>query len=268
MNTPWWVGRFSVTRAGLFPAVSMCEENFFRPKLFSQFCGTCEGAALASRASKSTLICQFTLEVKLQRELHQPRIADMQYLAKRPALVGYVAINGVELRVVPDIEDVGPELHLPSLSKSGLFGEAHVPVVDSRAAADRARGVANCSRCNRGVREQIRIEGITGNRLAGRERGINDLCQWTREGRAYRAPRVDCFEGADEVWLARRLEVKCGVELLNVILRGDADREAALETQNARYFPAIQKFAFKTVKLRHWQVPYIVENEAVPCVVI
>jgi|ERR1700731_524554 len=111
MSTPWWVGRFSVTRAGLFPAVSMCEENFFRPKLFSQFCGTCEGAALVSRASQSMLICQFTLEVKLQRELHQPRIADLERLTECGALIAHVAIHAIKLCVVPDVEDIAPELH-------------------------------------------------------------------------------------------------------------------------------------------------------------
>src|SRR5206468_6100702 len=172
----------------------------------------------------------------------QPGIADMQYLAKRPALVGNVAIYGIELGMVPDVEHVGPELHLPSFSKPGLFGKAHVPIVDSRAAADGARGVANGAWCNRGVGEQIRIEGKASNRLASWGRGVNSLCQGTGEGRADRLPRVNGFESTSEVWLAGCLEVERGVEQLNVVLRSDANRETALEAQNSRHLPAIQKF--------------------------
>ena len=45
----------------------------------------------------------------------------MQYLAKSSAQVGNVAIHGVELSVVPDVEDVGTELHFQSFSKRRLF---------------------------------------------------------------------------------------------------------------------------------------------------
>jgi hypothetical protein len=51
--------------------------------------------------------------VKLQRELQQPWIADVQHLPQCSALIRYVAIYGIELGVVPDVEDVGPQFHLP-----------------------------------------------------------------------------------------------------------------------------------------------------------
>jgi len=49
------------------------------------------------------LICQFTLEVKLQRNCTS-RGSDMQRLAECAARD--VAIHAVELRMVPDIEDI------------------------------------------------------------------------------------------------------------------------------------------------------------------
>jgi len=60
--------------------------------------------------------------------------------------------------MVPDVEHVGPELHLPSFSKpvclEKLMSQLLIPG-RSRWSA----GVANGAWCNRGVGEQIRIEG-------------------------------------------------------------------------------------------------------------
>jgi hypothetical protein len=61
----------------------------------------------------------------------------MRYLPKRATLVGNVAIHFIQLRMYPHIEDVGSELHLPSLGEFGFLGEAQVPVIDSGTAADR-----------------------------------------------------------------------------------------------------------------------------------
>jgi hypothetical protein len=74
--------------------------------------------------------------MELQRKLHEPWIANVQHLAERGTDIGDVAINGVELRVVPDVKDIRTKFHLESLTELGRFRETHVPVVDSRATAD------------------------------------------------------------------------------------------------------------------------------------
>jgi len=123
----------------------------------------------------------------------------MQYLAKRSAKVGYVAIHGVELGMVPNVKDVTSEFHLPSLSEPGLFGKTHIPVVDTRTAADRAWRAADSSRRNRVIRKQTRIE---------HEPSI--------------LPNVLGVEWSSEIRLTRCLEVECGVEQFHIVLGGDA----------------------------------------------
>lgn len=104
--------------AGLFPAVSVCEEN-----LSENRCSSCKflerATARPSRAAlrKKVLRIRWSaLEVELQRELQQPRIADVQHLAKCSALVGDVAIYSIELGMVPNVENVGSKFHLEPLS--------------------------------------------------------------------------------------------------------------------------------------------------------
>src|SRR5690348_6710843 len=102
--------------------------------------------------------------------------------------------------MVPDVEDVGPEFHLPPFSKPRLFGESHVLIIDSRPATNRARSVADRSQGNRSVCEQIRIEGVAGNRLASGSSWIDRLGKRASECGADRAARVDFLEGAGAVW--------------------------------------------------------------------
>src|SRR5258708_39283577 len=129
----------------------------------------------------------------------------MQHLAKCPALVGNIAIHSIELSMVPNVENVGAELHLEPFSKGSLFGEAHVPVIDPRTAADRTRSVANGSGLNGGISEQIWIEGITGNRLARWSRGVKGLCKRTGERPPYQAPPIEGLRKRDRYWHARRI---------------------------------------------------------------
>src|SRR5262249_21669085 len=121
------------------------------------------------------------------------------------------------------------------------------PVVEARAAAERALSIADRPRRDSSIRHQVRIKGITGNRLASRQSGIDGLRQGTGKGSAYRAARVDCFEDGpgSEVWLAGFLEIKGGSEEFHVVLRGDADGEATLERKDSRYFPAVQELSFE-----------------------
>src|SRR5437016_13122525 len=84
-------------------------------------CGQYEAVKLLSHAREGmaglqpnhlTLrISQKSLELELQSELRQPRITDVQHLSKRGALIGDVAIHGIELRMVPDVEEIRAEFH-------------------------------------------------------------------------------------------------------------------------------------------------------------
>src|SRR5947207_15851334 len=61
------------------------------------------------------------LEVELQCELQQPRIPHVQYLAKCSAQVRNIAVDGIELRMIPHVEDVRAEFHSESFSDGRLF---------------------------------------------------------------------------------------------------------------------------------------------------
>src|SRR5580704_7739387 len=111
--------------------------------------------------------------------------------------------------MVPNIEDIGSELHLPSLGKPGLLGEAHVRAIDPRTAADRPRCIAYRTCRNGVIREQTGIE----------DEPI--------------LARIVRLERPCKVGLARRLGVESGIQLLDIRLGGDANREAALESENA-----------------------------------
>src|SRR5262249_1196463 len=149
---------------------------------------------LLSRTDTSAENLYKSLELELQSKLRQARVTDVQHLAKRASLVGNVAVHGIELSMIPNVEEIRAEFHLQTLAEFGLFREAHVPVVEARAAAERARSIADRPRRDSSIRHQVRIKGITGNRLASRQSGIDGLRQGTGKGSAYRAARVDCFE--------------------------------------------------------------------------
>lgn len=102
--------------AGLFPAVSVCEENLLKPCFSRNFIERAKAPRRNRGASESFAIYQFTLEVELQRELHQSRIADLERLTECGALIAHVAIHAKELRVVPDVENIGAEFHAQSLA--------------------------------------------------------------------------------------------------------------------------------------------------------
>ena len=98
--------------AGLFPAVSVRGKSLETILLyFLQISRTCGSAALARRTSVCIANLSLALEVELQRELNQSRIADLDRLTKCGALIAHVAIHAIKLRVVPDVEDIASELH-------------------------------------------------------------------------------------------------------------------------------------------------------------
>src|SRR5207249_789005 len=210
------------------------------------------------------------LKVELQRKLHQSRIADMQHLAEGGAYIGDVAIDGVELRVVPEVENVATKFHLESFAQLGPLREAHIPVVDSGATANRARRIADGTQRNGRVRKDVGIKGKTGNGLASPGGWVEGLRQGTRAGGTNGVARIDRLElrPGTEVRLTRLLEVKGGIQQFNVILRGYADGEAALERQDSRNLPAVEQLPFEPIHLRHWEIPNIVKDQAVPRVVV
>src|ERR1700744_6398472 len=126
----------------------------------------------------------------------------MLHLAERTPRVRNVAVHTVKLGVVPNVEDIAAELHEPTLAEFGLFIEAHVPVVDARATADRTRSIADGAGGYGRVREEIRIENESV--------VLSDIL---------------CVERSGKIRLAGELEQVRRVQFFDVVLRSDTNRE-------------------------------------------
>src|SRR5580704_7705818 len=207
-------------------------------------CGQYPSRPRNFRREKLSLNRSILLEAELQRELDQPRVMNVLHLSKRAARIRNVAVHAVELRVVPDVEDVAAELHVPSLTETGFLHETHIPIVDARTAADGTRSVSDGARRHGCVGEQSRIkhEAVI----------FANVLRVKRSG---------------EVWFTGSLEQESGIQFFHVIRRGDADWETALEGHDSREFPAIQEFALKAVELWNREVPNIVEYKTIARIV-
>src|SRR5271163_2436467 len=95
-------------------------------------------------------------------------------LSKGAAGVRHVAIDAVELRVIPDVEDVAAELHIPAFSETRLFNETHVPVVDAWSATDGTRRIADGSGRHGRIGEEswIKHEAVILANILGVERRV------------------------------------------------------------------------------------------------
>ena len=71
------------------------------------------------------------------------------------------------------------------------------------------------------------------------------------------------MEWRDQVRLAGKLEVEAVLELL-IVLRKDADREAALEGGDTRECPSVERQALRAAKFLYRQLPVVADNKAVP----
>src|SRR5258708_1045596 len=140
--------------AGLFPAVSMVPTNFFpaapkRPDLLG--------------APRLFQLFRAVLEVELQRELHQSRIAGALHSSKI-APVRSVSVRLVELRMVERVIDFAAELQPVVLSNIGVLQYADIGLELARAAAYRARRVADLAQHNatRHVRAKWIVDQVIG----------------------------------------------------------------------------------------------------------
>jgi hypothetical protein len=88
--------------------------KFLELVLNSNFIRRAKARPSGAAPQEALLIRQSALEVKLQRELHQARITNVQYLAEGG--VAHIAVHASKLRVVPDVEYIAPELHAQSLA--------------------------------------------------------------------------------------------------------------------------------------------------------
>ena len=77
-------------------------------------------------------------EKKLERELDQPRIARLRDSAKVHA-VRDVAVRGLELRMIHDIEKFPAEFQASLLGKLCLLLHSHIKITDSGPATNRPR---------------------------------------------------------------------------------------------------------------------------------
>jgi hypothetical protein len=101
--------------AGLFPAVSI----FPRTRAFVRRRGPREPRL---HLQNCLLLRRSALEPEFQRQLYQTRIVDMQRLTESAALIAYVAVHAIELRMVPNVENVASEFHVEFFpNEFGLF---------------------------------------------------------------------------------------------------------------------------------------------------
>src|ERR1700747_1509332 len=221
-------------------------------KIFFQTRGS---AAPASRASRLFLFfARRSLEVKLQRELHQTRMARPLNAAEVCSVCG-ISIRLKELRVIECIKEFGTKINSIPFADWGALYESEFPIVDSWTAADRPRGIANRSWRNCGLRERVRVESSVDQCARRRiSAGACGTCQLTR---------IDGMERSANIGLSRRFKIKAGLQFDVVLLR-NTNRKPALERSDPRHRPAIQGFAFKSLILGNWKFPVVTEYEPVP----
>src|SRR5215831_19257528 len=119
--------------------------------------GTHPRAARATSRKDDPVCPGPALEQELQRELHRAWITNFLGQAEgRP--VRDVPIHAVELRVIPDVVQLGAKLHLEPLFQLESLEEAHVPIGNPWLAADRPRRIAERAGRHRQVGELVGIK--------------------------------------------------------------------------------------------------------------
>src|SRR6267143_1573841 len=152
----------SVVHAGLFPVVSM----------YPVVCGRSfsgHGKARPLRATPSNAYrIPLSLESQLQCKLQQTRITHLLRLAE--SRVRGVAVHTVELRVVKHVENLRAELHPHLFVNWRHLEQTHVPVIDRRITAQRARRITKRSQRHAIIVQLPGIENETvGARIVGLE---------------------------------------------------------------------------------------------------
>ena len=118
------------------------------------------------------------LEVKLQRELHKAWIPRPLHAAEVGS-VRSISIGLEKLCVVECVKEFATKIDsIPFADRRALY-ESKLPIIDSRATADRPRRIANRSWLNRVFRERVRIESgvdqCAGRRIRTGSRGTSEL---------------------------------------------------------------------------------------------
>src|SRR5260370_5687808 len=203
---------YSVLPAGLFPVVSMCQ---------TFLACVAKARPMARRALSPVSFFSPALEGHLQSELNQAWIPSALH-ASEIASVREVAVWLEELRMVESIKQFPTELQFEPLADRRNFQERNLPIVDSRSAANRSRGIPDRSGQHCVFRERARIESQV---------------PWPS--------RVEFLERRRHVRLSRSLEVEAGLQL-DIILLRNSNREARLERRDFRHRPASQRFGLET----------------------
>src|SRR5262249_21648765 len=155
-------------------------------------------------------------------------IAYLLRLSKGRALVPRISIRSIELRVIEDVENLRPELHVNLFAHRSRFEYADIPVVDRRIAAQCPRHIPDLSnRDGRGVRRAI--EGVA-------------VLEHVRIKHEAVFSRIVCAERSRKVRLAGTFETQRAALQLRVIAVVDQDRETALIRIDSRDLPSIQDF--------------------------
>src|SRR3984957_6296442 len=99
------------------------------------------------------------LEIKLQSELHQPRIVRRGGKSELggaaldgEVFVGSGFVREGQIRMIPDVEEFGAKFEMHLLADRELFDEGKVPVLQTRAANDVASGISESSQY--GIRDE------------------------------------------------------------------------------------------------------------------
>ena len=195
--------------------------------------------ARPSRAAPPSSSCgrRFALEVHLQSELDQPRIARPFYAAEVGS-VRNVAVGLKKLRVIKHIEDFAAELNPIALANLCLLEPTSL--VEAPGPQQIVRGAFPTA-----SRQSPCVES------AGVETQIS------------RPARIELLERTNQVRFAGSLEIETGEQLIVVLLR-NSDRESRLECGDAGKRPAVEQLFLKSLILRDRQLPVVAEDEAVP----
>src|SRR5260370_6332949 len=155
--------------------------------------------------------------------MQKARITHLLRLAE--SRVCGVAVHAVELRVVKHVENLGAELHAHPFVNWRHLEQAHVPVVDRRITAQRARRITK-----RSQRHAIIVQ----------LRGIENETVGTRIVR---------LKWGNQVWLPWAFKPERASFQFGVVTIIEQDWEAALIRVNTLYLPSVQSFSAKSCHL-------------------
>src|ERR1700685_155470 len=144
--------------------------------------------------------------------------------------------------MVENVEQFSATFHVRSLRDRDVLQDRKISLADVRAAADRPRSIANAAK-QTGINRRVFPKNV----------GIEEVIAM--------ALRMLRMKRRELIGFAGQFEIEAVHELV-VCLGRNADREAGLESRDARDRPAIQGDGLESTVLRHGQFPVVTGDDA------